>query len=592
MLCPKCNVQNPDNSRFCKECGSQLKDASPIKKTYVCCPKCNTENRETSKICMHCGSLLKIAPPEPPDLETQTNIPYHAGLWRRSLAFFIDSAILGAALLVVTLFFALIFTGPSSLLSGSVESIKTSALSRGLFSFYFTAPLFLLLIGWLYFTFLESSKSRATPGKMAAEIFVTDSENQTISLKKANKRSLIKIFPLVIILFLFIIDFPVLLKIIVLLLSLSFFLPLGLAKQTIPDRIADTLVLRKEGPVSLGKKLPLTMVGQIEEVAPNIPETLPKKEIAVSQEPVLTRDVPPDEILSKIKELEGKDVVTYAKLGNDGWLCICGTLMNAGFTKCSLCQREKYFVLNNYTKEEAVKDYQEGTLGKKHEKIVIVHKEEETPLLERETPHYRILEKLKNIEGKDVITYAKTNGIEWLCVCGTLNKVHKCMLCKRFKNYVLEKYNKERVLGDFSTEAEVKQEKPIVEQKDSHPPADVKKEELTAEEKPVEEKEIPLAKEAPKTAETKKEEKTEPEEEQQEKKEISLEKLAPSQEMLNLLKKIEGNDFINYARQEKEKWLCVCGNINSVSFEECINCKRKRSDVLAKYTKEKLEGKN
>lgn len=84
---------------------------------------------------MHCGSLLKIAPPESPALETQTNIPSHAGLWRRSLAFFIDSAILGAALLVLTLFFALIFTGPSNLLSGSVESIKTSALSGGFFPF-------------------------------------------------------------------------------------------------------------------------------------------------------------------------------------------------------------------------------------------------------------------------------------------------------------------------------------------------------------------------------------------------------------------------------------------------------------------------
>ena len=498
MLCPKCNAQNPGDSRFCKECGSPLKDASPIKKTHICCPKCNTENREASKICMHCGSLLKIAPPEPPDLETQTNIPCHAGLWRRSLAFFIDSVILGAALLVLTLFFALIFTGPSSLLSGSAESIKTSALSRGLFSIYFTAPIFLLLIGWLYFTFLESSKSRATPGKMAAEIFVTDSENQKISFKKANKRSLIKNFPLVILLFLCIIDFPVLLKIIVLLLSLSFFLPLGLAKQTIPDRIADTLVLRKEEPVSLGKKLPLTMIGQIEEVAPKLPQKKSEVKIKISEE----------------------------------------------------------------------------------------------TLLEREAPHYEILDKLQNIEGKDVITYAKTNGIEWLCVCGTLNKVQKCMLCKRFKNYVLEKYNKERVLRDFSIETEVKQEELIVEQKDSHPPADVKEEELTVEEKPVEAAEISLAKETPKTAETKKEEKTEPEEEQQEKKEISLEKLAPPQEMLNLLKKIEGDDFINYARQEEKKWLCVCGNINSVSFEECINCKRKRSDVLAKYTKEKLEGKN
>lgn len=353
----------------------------------------------------------------------------------------------------------------------------------------------MLIIGWLYFTFLESSKSRATPGKMAAEIFVTDSQNQKISFKKANKRSLIKIFPLVIILFLFIIDFPVFLKIIVFLLSLSLFFPFGPAKQTISDRIADTFVLKKEEPVSLGKQLPLTMVGQIEEIMPKLPEKVSVQEI----------------------------------------------------------------------------------------------KPEETPFLERETPHYNILEKLKNTEGKDFITYARAVGNEWLCVCGTLNRaVNKCILCKRLKDHVLDKYTKEKILRDTSTETEVKQEEPIVEQKDSYPPADVKKETLTGGEKPMEAAEIPLAKETSKITETTKEEKTEPEEEQ-EKKEISLEKLAPSQEMLNLLKKIEGDDFINYAREEEEKWLCVCGNINSVSFEECINCQRKKSDVLAKYTKEKLE---
>ena len=148
------------------------------------------------------------------------------------------------------------------------------------------------------------------------------------------------------------------------------------------------------------------------------------------------------------------------------------------------------------------------------------------------------------MEGKDVITYGKLGKRAWLCICGTLLNVgfNKCYLCKRGKHYILSNYTKENVLRNF----------PLITET-------TKKEGLPTEVKPEEKKPTPV-------------------------------KETPPEEMLNLLRKIEGDDFATYAKQEGDKWLCICANVNSMSFEECINCKRKKDDVLAKYTKEKLEG--
>ncbi len=52
MKCLKCQFDNPEGSRFCNQCGSQLE---------ITCPKCDKANPPGSKFCNGCGHDLREA---------------------------------------------------------------------------------------------------------------------------------------------------------------------------------------------------------------------------------------------------------------------------------------------------------------------------------------------------------------------------------------------------------------------------------------------------------------------------------------------------------------------------------------------------
>ncbi|MBN2550064.1 MAG: tetratricopeptide repeat protein [Anaerolineales bacterium] len=54
MECPQCHAQNPDQAKFCLECGSKL---------ILACPQCGAALPPQAKFCFECGA--KIAPPPP-----------------------------------------------------------------------------------------------------------------------------------------------------------------------------------------------------------------------------------------------------------------------------------------------------------------------------------------------------------------------------------------------------------------------------------------------------------------------------------------------------------------------------------------------
>ena len=57
MKCPKCQTDNPDNKKFCRECGAKL--------LHVC-PQCGAEILLNDKFCGECGHALKESQKVPP----------------------------------------------------------------------------------------------------------------------------------------------------------------------------------------------------------------------------------------------------------------------------------------------------------------------------------------------------------------------------------------------------------------------------------------------------------------------------------------------------------------------------------------------
>ena len=50
MKCPKCQAENPDERKFCRECGTKL---------LLVCPQCGSENLPGDKFCGECGQRLE-----------------------------------------------------------------------------------------------------------------------------------------------------------------------------------------------------------------------------------------------------------------------------------------------------------------------------------------------------------------------------------------------------------------------------------------------------------------------------------------------------------------------------------------------------
>jgi uncharacterized RDD family membrane protein YckC len=123
----------------------------------------------------------------------------YGGFWRRFLALVIDGVIFGA-------------------IEGVVGRILGYEVAGGMN----------LILSWLYYSLMESSKTQATLGKMVMGLKVTDMDGDRISLKRATIRYFSKILSAIILMIGFI---------------MAAFNP---KKQALHDKIAKTYVVKKD----------------------------------------------------------------------------------------------------------------------------------------------------------------------------------------------------------------------------------------------------------------------------------------------------------------------------------------------------------
>lgn len=144
------------------------------------CPKCGAVIGDDSRFCLSCGAALPAqgAAASAPAMQAAVPAPsIYAGFWLRFAAILLDGLILGAAGLVLSLFTIV----PSAFLA---ESADSGIIFGAVGLFY----LIIIVSYWLYFALFESSRRRATLGKMALGLIVTDLQGEKLSFGRATGR--------------------------------------------------------------------------------------------------------------------------------------------------------------------------------------------------------------------------------------------------------------------------------------------------------------------------------------------------------------------------------------------------------------------
>jgi len=187
IVCPTCNAQYrvnvhnlPEGKRVtatCKKCGGKIvvQEAPPPPEAHGTIPLNPPPFPEAVR---DTGSVQDSGQFEfERDEREGKAFNGYAGFWKRFVAALIDS---------VVLFLGGIFLGgfvgfSYGVITGSVGGIEPFANLAG------------ILMGWLYYAFMESSSKQATLGKMLMKIKVSDLSGQAISFGRATARHFAKI---------------------------------------------------------------------------------------------------------------------------------------------------------------------------------------------------------------------------------------------------------------------------------------------------------------------------------------------------------------------------------------------------------------
>src|SRR3989344_2616302 len=118
-------------------------------------------------------------------MENQAQMPatstQYGGFWLRVLAYLIDGAILAFCLGII----AGIFIAPAAL--RSLETARDTGSTPNLILIILPQLLY-IIVPWIYFAWMESSKIQATVGKLSLNLKVTDAGGNKISFGRATGR--------------------------------------------------------------------------------------------------------------------------------------------------------------------------------------------------------------------------------------------------------------------------------------------------------------------------------------------------------------------------------------------------------------------
>lgn len=155
------------------------------------CSRCGAATEGTPSYCPNCGAPMGVVAvpgavgPAGAVAPGAAPLPGYGGFWRRFGAAFIDSLLLQIVSFPTTIIAMIPMGARMESLSG--EDMGPAEFAA-LFGTYMTLGCLGLVIGWLYFALLESSALRATVGKMACGIVVTDVAGARISFARASGR--------------------------------------------------------------------------------------------------------------------------------------------------------------------------------------------------------------------------------------------------------------------------------------------------------------------------------------------------------------------------------------------------------------------
>ncbi len=185
MYCPNCGASNDDDQLACKACGLPLGRKTGVAADFEPGPSPSSPPNWQAPSGSQPppgyqpgpgdqrGPWTGASAPQSFGAGWRTYQPSYAGFWKRFAAYFIDGVILNIVLTIIGYVIGV----------GYVANLREAPAGRAA-----TYSLISLVLTWLYFALMESSKLQATVGKMALGIVVTDTEGDRIGLARASVR--------------------------------------------------------------------------------------------------------------------------------------------------------------------------------------------------------------------------------------------------------------------------------------------------------------------------------------------------------------------------------------------------------------------